>query len=126
MPVFPQFPPHYAWVDAYLVALPGAVKEHKDSWEAVLYRLHGKIFALLLNDSRGRGLLNLKVEPYTALWFRAEYPHIEPGWHMNKLHWNSLHLGGDTPDEVVRELLDMSYALVLNKLPRRLRTLYSI
>ena len=109
------------WMDSYMLSKPGAVKEVKESWEAVLYRVRGKIFGLLFRDNRDRLILNLKCEPYLALWYRTQYPHIAAGYHMNKLHWNSVYLEGDTPDEAVRELLDMSYVLVCNGLPRRVR-----
>lgn len=114
------WPPAYRWLHEYALAKPDAVLEHKASWNALLYRLHGKIFALLLRNAGGT-LLNLKCDPYLSLDFRARYPHVLPGWHMNKLHWNSLDLTGRTPEDVCRELVDISYGLVRQGLPKGLR-----
>ena len=121
MPAQPALPARYAWVDAYMLAKPLAIKEYKVAWEAVLYRVCGKIFGLLCQDNAGRLILNLKCDPYLCLYYRAEYPHVAPGWHMNKLHWNSLYLAGDTPDVAFKEMLDISYRLVCAGLPKKTR-----
>ena len=115
-----SWPPKYRWLHDYLLTKPDAVLEHKESWDALLYRLHGKIFALLLRNKTGT-LLNLKCEPYLSLDFRGRYPGVLPGWHMNKLHWISLSLKERTPEDVCMELVDISYGLVWQKLPKKLR-----
>lgn len=38
---------------------------------------------------------------------------------MNKEHWNSLYLEGDVPDDVLKQMIDMSYELVLEKLSKK-------
>lgn len=115
-----SWPPKYRWLHEYALAKPDAVLEYKETWDALLYRLHAKIFALLLRNRTGT-LLNLKCDPYLSLDFRARYPNVLPGWHMNKLHWNSLLLKGNTPEDVCRELVDISYALVRQGLPKKFR-----
>ena len=117
------WPAAYRWLEDYALAKPLAEREYKESWDALLYRIHGKIFALLLRNPRDGALLNLKCEPYLSLDFRDAYPGILPGWHMNKLHWNSLKLRLSTPEEVCRNLVDISYDLVWAGLPRKLRGL---
>ena len=82
--------------------------------------MHGKIFALLVRN-KADTLLNLKCDPYLSLDFRARYPTVLPGWHMNKLHWISLSLMDKTPESVCQELVDISYDLVWKGLPKRLR-----
>ncbi|MCC8193618.1 MAG: MmcQ/YjbR family DNA-binding protein [Deltaproteobacteria bacterium] len=111
------WPSRYRWLHEYLVRKPDAELEYKESWDALLYRLHGKIFALLLRNKTDGTLLNLKCDPYLSLMFREKHPAVLPGWHMNKLHWISLALRGKTPEAVCRELVDSSYAWVLDKLP---------
>lgn len=118
-----KWPIGYEWLHDYTLAKPETVLEYKESWNALLYRLHGKIFALLLH-SRAHGiLLNLKCEPYLSLYFRERYETVIPGWHMNKLHWISLFLAGSTPEDVCRELVDISYDLVKAGLPGRLKNI---
>ena len=115
-----SWPPQYRWLHEYALTKAHSVPEHKESWDALLYRLHGKIFALLVRNKTGT-LLNLKCEPYLSLDFRRRYPGVLPGWHMNKLHWISLSLKERIPEEVCRELVDISYDLVRQKLPKKLR-----
>ncbi|CAK7006300.1 MAG: putative protein YjbR [Desulfovibrio sp.] len=115
------WPGKYRWLHEYALAKPHAVLEHKKTWDALLYRLHGKIFALLLRNKEDGTLLNLKCDPYLSLMFRERYPFVLPGWHMNKLHWISLRLAGRAPETVCKELVDISYNLVHASLPRYLR-----
>ena len=114
------WPTKYLWLHEYALAKPHAVADYKESWDALRYFVYGKIFALLVRNSTGT-LLNLKCDPYLSLDFRARYPTVLPGWHMNKLHWISLSLMGDTPASVCRELVDISHDLVWMGLPKRVR-----
>lgn len=114
------WPPKYRWLHEYALAKPEAALEYKESWDALLYRLHGKIFALLLRNKTDT-LLNLKCDPYLSLDFRSRYPAVHPGWHMNKIHWISLDLNGDTPMQVCKDLVDISYELIWGGLPQKIR-----
>lgn len=38
---------------------------------------------------------------------------------MNKKHWNTVALGGDVDDVLLKELIDHSYELVYDKLTRK-------
>ena len=115
-PIF--WPAGYQWMHEFALALPGAELEYKPTWEALLYRLHGKIFLLLLQNRQNGKLANLKCDPYVSLALQQEYPAILPGWHMNKLHWISLVLNGKTPRDVCEQLVLNSYGLVREGLPR--------
>lgn len=115
------WPARYRWLHEYALTKPDAVFEHKESWDALLYRVHGKIFALLVRNAADGTLLNLKCDPYLSLEFREQYATVLPGWHMNKLHWISLSLKGHTPEAVCRDLVDMSYDLVWAGLPEKIR-----
>ena len=64
---------------------------------------------------------NLKCEPERALDLRAEYSGIIPGYHMNKTHWNTLKSNEDVPDKLFYELIDHSYDLVVQSLPKKIR-----
>ena len=114
------WPQKYHWLHDYALAKPDVVWDYKESWDAHRYFLHGKIFALLVRN-KGVTLLNLKCDPYLSLSYRERYPGVLPGWHMNKLHWISLSLKVETPEEVCRELVDISYGLVRAGLPKKLR-----
>lgn len=90
--------------------------------DVLVYKVKGKMFATLgfeEEDSMGRS--NLKCDPDRAIELRAEHTAILPGYHMNKRHWNTLVLDGALPDDLVRELVDHSWALVVAGLPKRER-----
>jgi predicted DNA-binding protein (MmcQ/YjbR family) len=75
------------------------------------------MFALISEDSDPLWL-NLKCDPDDALALREQYEAIQPGYHMNKKHWNTITIDGSLPDALVFELIDHSYDLVVSKLPR--------
>jgi len=112
------WPKRYLWLRDYTLAKPDTEQEYKESWDALLYRIHGKIFALLLHSRDYGMLLNLKNDPYLSLVYRERHATILPGWHMNKVHWISLSLYGHTPKETCRELVTISYDLVWQNLPK--------
>ena len=65
--------------------------------------------------------VNLKCDPGLARDLRGRYASVLPGYHMNKDHWNTVVTGGDISDDKVRELVDLSYDLVVAKLPKKVR-----
>lgn len=63
--------------------------------------------------------VNLKCDPIYALELRSLYDSITAGYHMNKKHWNTLTIGGDVDDALLKELIDHSYALVFAGLTKK-------
>jgi predicted DNA-binding protein (MmcQ/YjbR family) len=78
-----------------------------------------KMFVLQGDDNKGNQIITVKLKPEFGELLRFQYEDIIPGYHMNKVHWNSLLLDGDVPDDVVREMLDESYELVLQSLSKK-------
>ena len=99
---------------------PGAVHEFPFGPETSVFKVHGKIFALSALD-RSPLQVSVKCEPELAEQLRNTYPAIRPGYHLNKRHWNTVTLDGDLPDQLVRDLIEDSYDLVVSALPRRVR-----
>ena len=60
--------------------------------------------------------INLKCDPELALHLRASFDAVQPGYHMNKKHWNTITLDGSLPDEEILTMIDDSYDLVAKKL----------
>ncbi|MFK7912172.1 MAG: MmcQ/YjbR family DNA-binding protein [Akkermansiaceae bacterium] len=85
--------------------------------EVLVYKVMGKVFALIDPDEFP-SFVNLKCDPDRALELRDEHDAVKPGYHMNKKHWNSVYLDGTLPHELVRELIDHSYDMVVNSLKR--------
>lgn len=46
-------------------------------------------------------------------FLRQQCEDIIPGYYMNKMHWNSVKPDGEVPDDLLKDLLDKSYQLVL-------------
>lgn len=114
----------YPWLEDYLMAKPGAEQDFKLAWQWQRYMVRGKLFAAVCTPGpehrphAGRTMVILKCDPRLAEAFRAEYPDIVPGFYSDKRTWNSVYLDGAVPEQVLRDLCDMSYQLVAAKLPK--------
>lgn len=64
----------------------------------------------------------LKCDPMEADVLRQAYPSIQPGYHFNKKHWNSVYLDGSVPDALVKQMIENSYHLVLGKGKKRTKS----
>lgn len=102
------------------LALLGASEETPFGPDALVYKVAGKMFALV-GEEDGVGRVNLKGDPERNVSLREEYEAIIPGYHMNKRHWNTLVFDGTLPSELVADLLRESYDLVLATLPKKIR-----
>ena len=103
-----------------LLALPETTEETPFGPEVLVYKVAGKMFATMTPDEVPVRM-NLKCDPDRSVLLREEYESIRPGWHMNKRHWNTVHVDGSFPDRLFIELIDHSYDLVVQGLPRKLR-----
>ncbi|WP_370527241.1 MmcQ/YjbR family DNA-binding protein [Pedobacter sp. SYSU D00535] len=64
---------------------------------------------------------NVKCDPERAVALREEFDEVTPGYHMNKVHWNTVRMDGRLPDSLLQELIDHSYELVLKSLPKKVQ-----
>lgn len=78
-----------------------------------------KWFALVMNLS-GRDIVNLKCEPMEADFLRNAYEGVVPAYHMNKVHWNTVFLESDVPDEEIKRMTENSFGLTEKKTRRKL------
>lgn len=105
---------------AAVMALPAATEDFPFGPDTAVYRVGGKMFALIsLDEASAR--INLKCDPDRAINLRELWRAVSPGYHMNKRHWNTVEAGLDLPDEAITELIAHSYALVLASLTRKER-----
>ena len=98
----------------------GAIEDFPFGPEHSVFKVAGKMFALSALD-RAPLEVSVKCEPELAAQLRHTYPAIRPGYHLNKRHWNTIAIDGSLPDQLVRDLVEDSYALVVSALPQRLR-----
>ena len=107
-------------VRCFCLSLPHTVEDTPFGPQALVYKVAGKMFALLMPDDVP-ARLNLKCEPEYALELRDRHAAIRPGYHMNKRHWNTLTLDGSLPSRLVHDLIRHSYDRVIAGLPARQR-----
>ncbi len=107
-------------IHAYLLSQPGAVEERPFTPEVPVYKVGGKMFALIApNDTPPR--ITIKLDPLLGQMLRSTYEAVQPGYHMNKEHWNTITLDGSILEEELLSWIDESYMLVRSKLPLRVR-----
>lgn len=103
----------------YCLSLPLATEDFPFDETTLVFRVVGKIFAML--DLERPDVVSLKCNPDYALQLREEHPEISGAWHMNKKYWNQVNLSGHLEDELVQGLVRHSYAEVVKKLTRKER-----
>ena len=104
----------------YCLSKAGVTEEFPFDESTLVFKVGGKMFALTgLDDPEFK--VNLKCDPEWSAELRDQYESIRPGWHMNKTHWNTVHVDGSFTDELFLRLVDHSYDLVLQSLPKKLR-----
>jgi predicted DNA-binding protein (MmcQ/YjbR family) len=86
-------------------------------FETSVFKVAGKMFALSRLSSEPLSV-SLKCEPLLAEQLRAAHPSITGGYHLNKRHWNTVLIDGSLPDQVIADMIEDSYDLVLSHLPR--------
>jgi predicted DNA-binding protein (MmcQ/YjbR family) len=104
----------------FCISKKGVTEEFPFDEVTLVFKVMGKMFALAPLE-RIPSQVNLKCDPERAVSLREEYDgSIIPGYHMSKIHWNTLFLE-QLPPELVIELINHSYQLVVDKLPAKLK-----
>jgi predicted DNA-binding protein (MmcQ/YjbR family) len=103
-------------VQELCASFPASTSDYPFGPDVRVYRVGGKIFALVGEDGAD---VSLKCDPAFAEVLRQNYAAISPGYHLNKRHWNTIALNGGVPDERVAELVEHAYGLVLSSLPKK-------
>ena len=87
--------------------------------ETLGFKVMNKIFLLCGLDHPDR--FNVKCDPERAILLREEFDEVQPGWHMNKTHWNTVFMNGRLSDSQLMEMIDHSYDLIISSLPKNKR-----
>ncbi|MFD2201586.1 MmcQ/YjbR family DNA-binding protein [Shivajiella indica] len=103
----------------YCLNKPGASEDTPFDEDTLCFKVGGKIFAII--DIVDFKSVNLKCDPEWAMELREEFVGIMPGYHMNKKHWNTVLFDGSVSDKLILNLVDHSYDLVLNSIPKSKR-----
>jgi predicted DNA-binding protein (MmcQ/YjbR family) len=100
----------------YCAAKKAVTSDFPFGEDTLVYRVMGKIFALIPLDASPR--MNLKCDPAFAEILRQTHPAVTPGYHMNKKHWNTILIDGSIPDDEILEMIDHSYDVVVKGLTK--------
>lgn len=101
---------------AYLLSKPAAKADYPFTPDCLVPKVKGKMFAALAPNKDGFFRMNLKCEPQEALALRDVFEAVQPGYHMNKKHWNTVVLDGSIPNCEIERMIDRSYGLVVKGL----------
>ena len=87
-----------------------------ENW--ISWRIFGKWFLLMQLDAP-EPRVAVKLPPDESAELRIRYDGIRPAYHMNKTHWNSVKADGEVPDDLLKDMLDKAYGLVLGGLSKK-------
>ena len=103
------------------LAFPGSAETFPFGPKTSVFKVAGKIFALSqLAEHPLR--VSLKCEPELAEQLRGAHPAVLPGYHLNKRHWNTVIIDDSIPEQMIRDMIEDSYDLVVSKLPMSRRS----
>ncbi|GAB3922035.1 MmcQ/YjbR family DNA-binding protein [Larkinella terrae] len=101
----------------YCLSKTGATESFPFGEETLVFKVGGKMFGLTsLNDDPLS--VNLKCDPELAVELREQYDAVRPGFHMNKVHWNTVIIDGTIRESELKKWIDHSYELIVKSLPK--------
>jgi len=95
----------------YCLAKENAEETFPFGPDTLVYKVNGKIF-LLMGLNNYPLSFNVKCNPDLAIELRDTYPCVQPGYHMNKKHWNTIIVDGTIPSDMIKNWIDHSYEMV--------------
>lgn len=103
----------------YCLTKKGVTESFPFDETTLVFKVAGKMFCLtdLVDDFA----VALKNDPEKNMELREKFPAVKPGYHMNKQHWNTVQVDGTISDELLKQLVDESYQLIVQKLPKKTR-----
>ncbi|MBV9848642.1 MAG: MmcQ/YjbR family DNA-binding protein [Armatimonadetes bacterium] len=104
-------------VRQHLASKTGATEEYPFDPQTLVFKVGGRMFALVALDEEPPRV-TLKCDPMEAKALRDAHAAVRPGYHMNKAHWNTVALDGSIADDQIQEMMDDSYALVVQTLKK--------
>ncbi|MET7695629.1 MmcQ/YjbR family DNA-binding protein [Streptomyces sp. NPDC005483] len=83
-----------------------------------VYKVAGKVF-LIVTDDPDEQIITVKCEPEHARALERGHASITPGRYLDKRHWISLGPGPGITERLVTDVVEDSYHLAVERLPRR-------
>jgi predicted DNA-binding protein (MmcQ/YjbR family) len=111
---------HAEQLRAHCLSFSGVVESFPFGPETSVFKVAGKIFALSrLNHDPLQ--VSLKCEPQLAEQLREAHGAVRPGYHLNKRHWNTVTVDGSLSEQMIEDMIEDSYDLVVSSLSRARR-----
>ena len=107
----------------YVMAKKGVTEERPFGPDTIVHKVMGKMFTVLPEELPLR--ISLKCDPDDALALRDMYTAVQPGYHLNKKHWNTVTIDGSISTPEIERMIDHSYDLVVQGLKKAERDLLS-
>ena len=108
------------WIDSYLLAKAGISKNLQTEWNWIRYVIDGKMcVAVCLDEQDNPYYITLKLRPENGMDLQEQHEDIIPGYYMNKKHWNSIKVNGSISDQLLKDMLDEAYELVLSSFSKK-------
>ena len=104
----------------YCLSLTAATEDFPFGFDVAVFKVKGKMFALLPVEQKPQ-TISLKCDPVEVPLLRQKYEAVQPGYHLNKTHWNTVTMNSDLPDAEVLEMVEDSYLLVRQKLTKKVQ-----
>ncbi|HXA01703.1 MAG TPA: MmcQ/YjbR family DNA-binding protein [Cytophagaceae bacterium] len=101
----------------YCIRKKGVTEEFPFDNETLVFKVMNKLFAL--TNVEEFDSINLKGDPEENVQLREKHDGIQPGYHMNKKHWNTVLTDGSVNDKLMKEMIDKSYKLVVAGLTKK-------
>jgi len=103
----------------YCLQKPAAEETMPFGDDTLVFKVVGKIFLLISLKEANR--FNVKCDPDLAIELRERYSEVQPGFHMNKTHWNTVYFDGSLTEKQLLEMIDHSYRLIVSSLPKNVQ-----
>jgi len=103
----------------HCISKPGVSEGLPFGEDTLVFKVGGKIFLLIGLSEANR--FNVKCDPELAVELRERFNEVQPGYHMNKTHWNTVYMDGGLNDKQLCDMIDHSYNLILKSLPKKLQ-----
>ena len=103
----------------YCLQKPGVAEGLPFGEDTLVFKVGEKLF--LLTSIQAGDSFNVKCDPELAIELRERYTEVQPGYHMNKRHWNTVYMNGSLTKKQLHEMIDHSYDLILKSLPKKVQ-----
>jgi predicted DNA-binding protein (MmcQ/YjbR family) len=103
-------------VREFCLSLNGVTECFPFDETTLVFKVGGKMFCL--TDLEGELSVNIKNVPEKNIQLREEFSSVSPGYHMNKIYWNTVKIDGSIPESLIKDWIRESYRIIVDSLPK--------